>query len=57
MSLYTETHLPKSSKDWEQYHSESVNDLIKLQNELELKRIKRQLENQNENKSSKRESL
>jgi hypothetical protein len=57
MSWFTENNIPESIEDVDLWLKEAEQDAHRKHQELDLKRVEIQLENQNENKSNKRESL
>lgn len=57
MSWFTENNIPKTIEEVDLWLKESEQDAHRKHQELDLKRVEKQLENYHENKSNKRESL
>ena len=57
MSWFTENNIPKTIEDVNLWLNEAEQDAHRKHQELDLKRVEKQLENYHENKSNKRESL
>ena len=57
MSWFTENNIPKSIEDVNLWLKEAEQDAHRKHQELDLKRVQKQLENQNDHSNNKRESL